>query len=282
MDSNRPGASEPPPAAPAPLAPQAFGNGWRAASPMRRFVEQDLFNHIDGAAELWLEMGFREAVVQRYSAADDVLELEIYEMDSATAARGMYLRLRGAGAPVPGVAGRHCGNRHQLLLQKGRYCVQVNNASGFSGCQRAMIELANRVWNALPEDEKVTLLERLSAPGLRAGSEAIFRGPYSLQSVFYFGEGDVLKLEGRVLGVAADFDTQLDGVCTRLWVPFESPAAARAAYEHACGNLDAALVPVHVRDNTTVFRDSTRRRVTILVREHVLSITIDAADARGG
>ncbi len=262
--------------------PRALSGGWEAHGEARRFIGQDLFNHIDGAAELWLEMGFRAATVQRYRTADEALELEVYEMDCATGARGMFLRLRGAGATVAGVAGRHCGNRHQLLLQKGRYCIQVNNASGFSACQPAMIELANRVWNALPADEAVDLVEMIPREDLRPGSEVIFRGPYSLQSVYYFGEGDVLKLEGRVFGVAADYDTKEGGVLTHLSVPFESSAAARAAYEHALSNVDATLVPVRVRDNWTAFRDSTGRSVLIGVHGRMLSITINVASVGGG
>ena len=261
--------------------PPTLAGGWEFQGDARRFSVEDLFNHIDGAAELWLEMGFRAATVQRYRAGDEALELEIYEMDCTTGARGMYLRLRGPGTTVAGVTGRHCGNRHQLLLQKGRYCVQVNNATGFSSSQPAMIELAKRVWETLPADEEVPLLQVMSAPGFRPGTEVIFRGPYSLQSVFYFGEGDVLKLERRIFGVAADFDAPLGGVCTHVWVPFDSPAAARAAYEHARSHFDAALVPVHVRDRGTTFEDSAGRRVTLLVGECSLGITIDAKDARG-
>jgi len=246
-------APTPPPAAQA--HPDKLPPEWAESKKPRRFVGQDLFNHIDGAAELFLEIGFREVLIRQYRNADATLTQEMYEMRDPTAARAMYLRFCGKGTAVEGVAGRNVGNRYQVTAQKDRFFVQVTNLFGQERCLPAMVTLVNQVLAGIPDDGAVTLTDLLPAEGLVPGSATIVCGPYSLQSVFTLGEGDILQLQPERCGIAGDYVTE-PGSFTRLIVAYRNADEARAAFQHLQRSLDSALEVVRQDDQTMTFRDA--------------------------
>ncbi|MCX6560264.1 MAG: hypothetical protein NTZ26_07090, partial [Candidatus Aminicenantes bacterium] len=60
-----------------------FAPGWAKAGPLRTFTGQDLFNQIDGGAELFLEFGFARMRLQAFARGKSELTLNAYEMESA-------------------------------------------------------------------------------------------------------------------------------------------------------------------------------------------------------
>jgi hypothetical protein len=71
-----------------------------------------------------------------------------------------------------------------------------------------MEELARQTLDNLPGTESSHLLSLLPETGRIPDSERIFRGPYSLEPIYIFGERDVLNLRGRIFGVSADYTGQ--------------------------------------------------------------------------
>jgi hypothetical protein len=260
---------------------EALGPEWTESGRPRRFVGQDLFNHIDGAAETFLEMGFREVTVRRYVNGDATLTEEVYEMNNPTAARGMYLRLRGRGTPVAGVAGRNYGNHYQIAAQKDRYFIQVTNVSGEEQSLPAMVRLVNRATAAIPDDGGVPVLSLLPPEGLVPGSEAVVCGPYALQSIYTLGEGDILQLQGQKCGIAADYQTQQEGSFTRLIVAYSCPEAAQSAFQHLVQGLDPQLQVLRRNEHTAVFRDSNGQFGSVTVSSDKLDIRLHLAREPG-
>jgi hypothetical protein len=257
--------------------PEEFGVGWKRAGPPHVFEGADLFNHIDGAAEVFLELGFRRVIVDRYGRAAAELRLELYEMEEPAGARGLYYRFRGPGEGAPGVAGRHVANRYQIVMQKGSYFVQVNNFTGDERCLADMIVLANRVWAELPDDEEVEILSRLPEAGRVPNSEVIVRGPYTLQTLCTLGKGDVLRLAGQTYGVAADYHAPDGSTFTRVIVPYRDATVARAAYHHLVENLDPYLEVLEQNDSGFVFQDRGGEYGMATVTGHVLELRLRMA-----
>ncbi|UCC31625.1 MAG: hypothetical protein JSU86_04975, partial [Phycisphaerales bacterium] len=112
------------------LLPERFSTGWARAGKEKTFILKGLYNRINGAAELFLEMGFEQLTVQRYQDGEATVDLEIYQMENPTAALGIYFHKRGNETPVDGLTGRHTGNRFQITACKGKYFIQVNNFAG--------------------------------------------------------------------------------------------------------------------------------------------------------
>ena len=119
---------------------------------------------------------------------------------------------------------------------------------------------------------------RLSAQGMVAGSERLVRGPFGLQSIYTLGEGDVLQLGGRIVGVAADVRDQ--GVeRTRLVVVYPDGAAAARAFENLRQHLDSYLKPVTSRATRLVFRDFENKFGVATVNARTIELTFHLAKA---
>lgn len=266
-----------PATAPAQTVAESPGPGWTQTAQPRRIIGQDLFNHIDGAAEGFIEMGFREMTLHRYANGDATLTREVYEMKDPTAARGIYLRFRGRGTPVAGVIGRNFGNQYQIAAQKDRYYIQVTNVTGEEQSLPAMVKLTNQATVAIPNDAGVPLLAFLPTDGLVPNSEVLVCGPVSMQGVFVFGEGDVLQLQGKIWGIAGDYQSDQDGKFTRLIIPYNQPTPAQAAFKNLQSALDPQFQVLRRDESTLTFRDADAQFGSVTVTNDRLDIRLHLA-----
>jgi hypothetical protein len=79
-----------------PLPPDGFLNTWHREASPRVFEGADLYGHINGGAEVFLELGFDRLDVVRYDADGAAVEVERYRMTDPVAALGIYLMKCGA------------------------------------------------------------------------------------------------------------------------------------------------------------------------------------------
>ncbi len=224
------------------LPNDGFAPGLLKSGPGLRFNERSLFDYIDGGAELFLEFGFKELQVQRYARGGSELTLEVYRMESPEAALGIYLARSDAESPVDGIKARNTGSPHQVCVLKGSVFVQINNFEGGEESLPVMAELANRALDRVPPGRPVTLLQNLPRENLVPRSEALVRGPFGLQPIFTFGNGDPLLLGGKVFAVVGDYYEDGSGpdaaTYTRVVVLYPGRSAANRAYAHLVANLD--------------------------------------------
>lgn len=244
----------------APLAavefpPGGFVPGWQLSGPIQTYGPAALYNVIDGGAELFLEMGFGDLRVQKYRGAGAEIAVEAYRMENPAAALGIYLLKCGRETPLAGIAARNSGDRFQVALVKGDYFVFVNSFSGREELLPVMTELANRVAVAIPPGAPVRELDILPADDRVPGSSLLLRGPYSLQSVFTLGDGDILQLNGKTFAAAAVY-READGTSYTLIVaPYGDAARARAAFANLRRHLDPYLQVLDAGGDVIVFKD---------------------------
>ena len=130
----------------------SFAPGWAKAGPLRTFTGQDLFNQIDGGAELFLELGFARLRLQPYARGKAELTLNAYEMESAASALGVYLMKMGRETPFPGIAARNSSEEVQLTILKGRYFIQVDNLGEVAAPTAEAVALANAFLAGVAEE----------------------------------------------------------------------------------------------------------------------------------
>jgi len=224
-----------------PIPDETFAPGWAKAGPLRTFTGQDLFNQIDGGAELFLEFGFTKLRLLTYVRNKAELTLNDYEMESGASALGVYLMKMGRETPFAEVAARNSSEEAQLTILKGRHFVQVDNLGDAPATKAEAVALANAFLAAVAEESVPTPLEALPTEGKAPGSERLIRGPYGLQPYFTFGEGDILSLGGRTFGALAQYRLPGGAAFTRLIVPYAGPDVAAAALAHLRANLDPYL-----------------------------------------
>jgi hypothetical protein len=247
---------------PAWLPADGFQGAWTRSGPFRVFSGTQLYDHIDGGAEAFLELGFESVRVQKYRAADDdEIGVELYQLTDPVAALGIYLARCGPETPAPGLADRHTAGRHQLLLVRGRYFLVVDNLSGKAERAGDLVGFAHAIAAKLPAEHGDDRLDSLPLPDRVLGSERVIRGALGLQAFVLLGEGDVLQLNGRVTAVAARYDGGQDGPHGLVRAPYPDAATAERAFLHLAGNLDRELHVIERGDARLVLRDHAGRFV---------------------
>ena len=176
-------------------------------------------------------------------------------MTDATAARGIYVARCGKETPDPSVKARHTASRHQILLQRDRYYLVLNNTAGGAANAPILAKAALAMLAKMPADGQVPALSLLPPAGLVPGSARLFRGPVGLQAVYTLGDGDILQLGGKLTAAAGDYKDAASGAYTLIVAEYPTPAAASAAFKHLKSNLDSYLKPTSATDARLVFQD---------------------------
>ncbi len=261
------------------VAPPAssFAAGWSTGDTLEQYGPDQLFAYIDGGAEQFLELGFVNLKVQRYTNEKSELELNLYRMDSPEAALGIYLITCPVEKPVKNLEVRNSGTNSQVDLVRGPYFVQINNSSGDKSATAAMTTLAKAMAMILPNDAPIPLLSRLPKTGLIDGSVRIFRGPLTLGPIYNFGTGDPLQLASKTFGIAAGY-TDGEGACIRMVIPYPDSEAAKAAFGDLMGRLDIRLTVISKTDHSFVFKDDSGKYGQVSRMESVISATVDLAN----
>jgi hypothetical protein len=214
---------------PSSLPADGFREGWSRSGHPRVFSGEALYDHIDGGAETFLEMGFRNCTVQKYSGLGGAdLILEIYAMRDPEAALGIYLMNCGRETPDPALPDRNTAGRDQIRAVKGAAYVVATAGSGQEESRGALAAAVGASLALAAPASTPACLAWLPEAESIAGSLRIVRGALGLQAVLPFAESDLLRLaDGGATAVAADFSAP-GGTTIRLVAEYESPSAALA------------------------------------------------------
>ncbi|NLF09708.1 MAG: hypothetical protein GX594_17260 [Pirellulaceae bacterium] len=268
--------------------PDGFLKAWNKLDKQRVFTAGDLYGHINGGAEIFLEFGFEQLTVQHYAPIRPVdgdrarpdLKIEIYRMTDPTAATGIYLMNCGKESRDAGFAERHNVNRHQLLFMRNRYYVLIGNSTGDESLRPVMIEFARYIAAKLPDDRPVDFSRQLPQNGLQKSSLRLIRGQYGLQSIFTLGKGNVLQLGRNITAVFGDYRNAEDDAGHSLIVAdYPTEEAARNAFHNLRLNLDEQLA---VQDCDLdrlrlIFKDAGGQYGVVLAVGKRISITLHLA-----
>ena len=268
------GADAQKPAGDAVLLPvDGFSGTWKKNGPMKVFTSEDLYGHINGGAEAFLELGFEQLTVQKYKDGANELAVEIYRMTDPTSARGIYLSKCGKQTPDPAFKERHTASRQQILWQRHRYYIVIYNTAGGAANAPMLVKTAQAMAPRLPADAPVPVLDVLPAAALVPGSARIIRGPVSLQALYTLGDGDILQLGGKITGAAGDYK-DATGATTLIIVDYPTPAAVAAAFKHLTANLDSYLKPTSTTDTKLVFQDYEKKFGVVTVAGRRLQVRL--------
>lgn len=255
------------------LPPGDFAPGWKAIGKSRTFIEKDLFNHIDGGAELYLEFGFRRVYVQSYMKGESELEFELYEMTEPNAALGIYLMNAGRETPWPEIPARNSSEDAQVVAVKGSFYLKINNFTPGSELRAAMTALAKAALSRLPAGPTGSPLALLPAEGLVPGSGRLIRGPVGLQPFFTFGEGDILGFGGKTFAALGQYKGADGAVYNRLVAVYASETETASVLKNLRENHDPYLEPL-AGNNPDVLTFSDFQKKYIRVRKNGARIEI--------
>jgi hypothetical protein len=233
--------------------------GWEEAENNLRFPPEGLFQYINGGAELFLEFGFEELEVRRYTDGSKEIELDIYRMESRPSALGVYLQKCGRETPHSEIRARNSFDPYQCVVVKDRYFFMINNFKGEKDAIPVMVAMANFLTKSIPDSEEPPWFQLLPDSNRIPGTERLFRGPFGLQPIYTFGAGDILSQKGEIFGVAADYSGPSEDRLTRLVIDYSDDASAGRAYLFLQKNLDPYLKILEKDSDVFSFEDDTGR-----------------------
>jgi hypothetical protein len=246
---------------------------WRLVDPPRIFTGDDLFDLIDGGADLYLEYGFSQVISSRYEGASSAtLQIEVYQMRSAAAAYGIYsITQSGQGTAVDiGQAARLFD--YYLVLWKGPYYVSVT-ASGSSPTVRNEVMQAARLIAARIKATGIIppLAAQLPKDGLLA--QKYFCGNLGLATIYAFGAENPFKVQEGVCGFYPGL---------RLFI-LRYPTAEQAAARLTTAREALAQTGTfqHLSPSATGFdcTDSASNRISVRLDGASIKVRIQAEEA---
>ncbi len=261
-----------------PLPPDDFLDRWKKTAPARVYRSADLYGHINGGAEVFLELGFDRLTVQHYSSGLDKVSVELYRMKDAAAALGIYLMKCGEETPDPSFDVRHTKNRHQLFLLRGSAFVIFGNRSETDGAAAALLDFARETAEGIEAIDTSRIFDVLPDENRLPGTERVIRGPFTLQRLFTLGKGDILLLRGTVTAAASDYADGSDGSFTRIVAPYPDSRAAREAFEHVVANIDPYIELLTSDHSLLIFKDYSGRFGSVRIKGSQMEVIVNLAE----
>ncbi|MFH1349408.1 MAG: DUF6599 family protein [Pseudomonadota bacterium] len=121
--------------------------GWKPTSSPEFFGPQNLWEYIDGQAELYLDYGFKLVLTTDYTSMDGAksLSIEIFQMESPDHAFGIYAAERSPQDNFIKMGVQGYLGENILNFWKGPYYVKLTSFQSFHGTKEILLKLAGSI-----------------------------------------------------------------------------------------------------------------------------------------
>ncbi|MFC1530155.1 DUF6599 family protein [Gemmatimonadota bacterium] len=209
------------------LVPQPdTDQGWQWDFEPEVFTPENLYEYINGEAEVYNDYEFIEMVTASHARHDDPLAsvtFDIYDMGTILNAFGIYSNYRRPELTFGEIGEEAIVSDLNLRFWKGRFFVQVNAGSMEEVVKNALPAYAAKIADSIKQVELPATVFILPEEG---------QVPHSLR---YMARG-MLGQEAFTRSFEAKYLLP-SGECTAFLVPKDSPGEARAALASFIGNL---------------------------------------------
>ncbi|MFC2135356.1 DUF6599 family protein [Bacteroidota bacterium] len=170
-------------------------NGWRSINEDRIYHEDDLFDYIDGGAELFLSFGFNQVFNRIYSQADQPdIYVDVFEMTSAFNAYGVFT----LSTEKPG---REFGQGSQytqgsILFWKNKYFVSIITNPETPEAKETIFKIAQLLDESIPNVGALPgILDYLPQEHMENGSIRYFRHHHWQNSHLYIAYENIFNID---------------------------------------------------------------------------------------
>lgn len=152
--------------------------GWAPADEPQCFAGDELFQFIDGGADLYLEYGFEKAAARTYRHTSGLtINTEIYRMKSPAAAYGVFsVKRDGRGEPAA-VGSEASRSGYYLNCWKGDCIFTLTSLEEKPETPAGLEALARAMAERVPAADRPELVNRLPSAGLNPQSVRYLAGP---------------------------------------------------------------------------------------------------------
>ncbi len=188
-------------------------HGWEIKSSPNRFLENNLFDYMDGAAEIPKSYGFHALASAKYTNGSDVLEVAIFDMGSSQNANGYY-SARVFLEHSPRSKERIIQLDHSAFLYenvgvltfwKDRYTIILQPDNGKPD-PKSLIAFAKLISSKIKGTGSASPLLKTLPAGKQVPNTARFiRGKAAFDATVMFSARDLFGMSNGPLAVAAEY-----------------------------------------------------------------------------
>ena len=147
------------------------------------FSGQSLYGYIDGGADLYLEYGFVTLYVNEYSWQGETLKAEVWVMNDAPSAYGIYSLSHSNCDDWNRVSSFSCTSRYQSAAATGPFFISVTNTSGSPNAQGYCTAILQKILEKNKEDQwYMPPLFQSGKLGDYTKTIRYFKGPLGIQN----------------------------------------------------------------------------------------------------
>jgi hypothetical protein len=120
-------------------------SGWKLKEDERIYTGKDLWELIDGAADIFLSYDFKDLRIAEYSNKDEIIRVELYRQSTPDNAFGIYTAERMPDYPQVSVGSQGYKSQGVLNFLAGNYYVKIMSAGAVEAEENAIAQLAGRI-----------------------------------------------------------------------------------------------------------------------------------------
>jgi hypothetical protein len=181
--------------------------GWTIVEKDKTFNRKNLYDYINGSAELYISYNFKKVVSRVYSAPGqpDII-LDVFDMGSSTDAYGVFSHSKEVDDHTFGQDSQY--NSGQLLFWKDRYLISVFASPETDISKNTIFRIAQLIDQAiktkgpLPEILKLLPIEALIKESIRYFYHHIW-----LNSYYFIAQENILHIDENTDAVLAKYET---------------------------------------------------------------------------
>ena len=182
--------------------------GWMKSEGAETYDRHNIFDYIDGGAELYLAYDFQQVAVQKYlpknqdAAEEKSITVEIWQMNSPEDAYGVFsFDQEGEKVPIGQIGIYDAG---YLRFWKSLYVIKILQMMESS--KETILQLGREIDRKIKQEGELPLLVRqVPAESLLTNSVCFFHKAIVLNNLYPIADQDKLNLNPQTDGVLADY-----------------------------------------------------------------------------
>jgi len=203
---------------------------WEKVDKPFSYVGENLYDFINGGAEIFLEYGFRKVISQEYQNDDFTIVTNIYQMMNEISAFGIFSNNRSAKFKNMKIGDGGFQTDYSVNFWQADYFIVMESFQRDSLVSEALVRFAELISkNIARKAEGLAIVNVLPERGLVQESIKLVKGILGISNTYYFSEKDIFQLRNENLGLFADY--RINGQDIRLFlISYESASDAQAAF----------------------------------------------------
>jgi hypothetical protein len=180
-------------------------SGWKKAGPPQAYDKTNLFDYIDGGAELYISYNFQNLRVVRYKGEDDEeIVIDIFDMGDSFNAFGVFSHGREREDGLAGQGSEYGGGR--LTFWQDRDYLSIMAYPETEKKKELVLEFGRKLAAAIPEDGALpAVLALLPRENLVRDSIRYFHHYIWLNSHFFIASENILQIDDETQAVLAKY-----------------------------------------------------------------------------